>query len=225
AADPELGAELAGLALDAGGGVPAALLLARAHIARQRFEEAAVVLERVQVAIDDPDVALDYLELYIWVLFWGLGREDELRQLFERAQAWWPGAAWRQRLQPLRFYVAGLGKPYGAAVDLSEEILADGALDDGGRRRMEPLHAAELVYAGRTREGLELARRVRPSVPLDGPNYDFAFAVWAFAAFETGDDWPALEGEVAGLVRKAVRADDQVATGLTALTLGALTAV
>jgi len=224
AGDPGLGAELARLALDDGGGVPAALLLARAHISRQRFEEAAAVLDGVQASVDDPDAALAYLELYILVLFWGLGREDDLRGLFERAQAWWPDDAWRQRLQPLRHYVAGLGKPYGAEVDLSEAILADPRLDEEVRRRMEPLHASELIYAGRAREGVELVKRVRPDIPLDGPNDEFAFATWAFAACETGDDWLGLEDEVAGLLREAVRADDNVATGFTALTLGTIRA-
>jgi hypothetical protein len=213
AADPELGAELASLALDAGGGVPAALLLARAHIAQKRFEEAAIVLEGVQGSVGDPDVALDYLELYIWVLFWGLGREDELRRLLGRARAWWPDTIWQQRLEPLRLYVEGLGKPYGATVQLSAEILADRDLHAEVRRRIEPLHASDLFYAGRAREALALAQRTRPRVPLDGPNDDLAFATWAMVALESGEDWRALEDEVTELVRAAVRADDHVATG------------
>ena len=44
AGDPELGAELSALALDAKGGFEAALLLARAHTRRKRFEEAEAVL-------------------------------------------------------------------------------------------------------------------------------------------------------------------------------------
>jgi DNA-binding CsgD family transcriptional regulator len=224
AADPALGAELASLALDGGGGVPAALLLARAHIAQTRFEEAAVVLEGAQASIDDPGDALDYLELYIWVLFWGLGREDELRRLFDRAQSWWQDESWQEQLQPLRLYVAGLGKPYGATVDLCEEILGDPELDAEVRRRVEPLYAADLFYAGRARESLELAARICPPVPLTQPHDDFAFAVWTMVAFETGDDWLLLDRQVAELVRESVRADDHAATGLTALTLGSLRA-
>jgi DNA-binding CsgD family transcriptional regulator len=224
AADGELCAQLASLALDAGGGVPAALLLARAHIAENRFEEAAIVLEGTQDAVGDADVALDYLELYIWVLFWGLGREDDLRHLLERAQAWWPDALWQQRLQPLRLYVAGLGKPYGATVEMSQEILADGDLDDEVRRRVEPIHASDLFYAGRARDAVALADRIRPPVPLRRPNDDLAFATWTMIAIETGEDWHALEHEATALVREAVRADDHVATGFAALALACLRA-
>src|SRR6185312_14060687 len=111
---------------------------------QRQFEEASIVLEGVQASVDDPDVALDYLELHIWVLFWGLGREHDLRVLFERAQAWWPDATWQQRLLPLRLYVEGLGKPYGATVELAEEILAGKGLDAEVRHRIEAIYASDL---------------------------------------------------------------------------------
>ena len=74
--DPEFGAALASRALDAGGGVPAALLLARAHAVCSRFAQAEAVLIAAESQIESQEQALEYLEQQSEVLHWGLKRPD-----------------------------------------------------------------------------------------------------------------------------------------------------
>src|SRR5262249_22695650 len=202
----------------------ASLLLARAHAARKRFDEAVVVLQGARPRIDDPDLALEYLQLAIDVLYWGQRASDELRVIFEDAQTWVDGKLWQQRLQPLRLHVYELGRLWGAAVEESGAVLQDPDLDPEVRRHVEALHASDLFYVGRTREGLERAERMLPQVPLGDRISEFALASWAEMAVESGHDWPALERRLPQLVREAVRADDHVAAGVATLALGILRA-
>ena len=74
AGDPELGAQLAESALADGAGLPAALLLARAHTARKRFADAEAVLAAVASLAGPDDDGIDYLEQRAHALFWGLDR-------------------------------------------------------------------------------------------------------------------------------------------------------
>ena len=59
---PELGARLAELAVDAGAGPSAALILARAYTLRKRFADAERVLADIEGALETQDQAVDYLE-------------------------------------------------------------------------------------------------------------------------------------------------------------------
>lgn len=222
ASDPELASQLARLAIGGGQRAEGSLLLARACIARKRFEEAATVLADAQDAIADPSIALDYLELYISVLFWGLHREDDLRALFERAQAWWPEPSWQQRLHPLRLYVEELGRPYGSTLSLSKQILDDASLVPDVRLQVERIHAIDLLYAGRAKESVAWTTRMRPSPPLEDPQDQFAASSWVLAALESGDDWPVFARELEAYFRTAIRLDDRPACGLAAYGLGAL---
>ena len=86
--DPELGAQLAGLALDEGAGLTATLLLARANVVRNRFAEAEAVLAAAEpVAPGDPE-ALPYIGQRVHALYWGLRRLAEARALLARAERW-----------------------------------------------------------------------------------------------------------------------------------------
>ena len=61
AGDPGLGAQLAQLAIDAGGGLSATLLLARAHTIRNRFEAAETVLADAEPRVPGDPFAIEYV--------------------------------------------------------------------------------------------------------------------------------------------------------------------
>ena len=220
--DPELGSEFAGLALDAGGGFDAALLLARAHARCKRFDEAQLVLVDAEALIEDQDSALAYLEQCIWVQFWGLHRPDDLRVLLERATAWWSDEVWQQRLAPLRMHAASVNGLFGGTIDESEPLLAQTGLDPAVRRQLEPLHVAHLFYAGRTEEAYRLAKGIRPSVPFARQSDERALGLWSKIALETGREWEELEAWMTAAVADAVKVGDQAAAGVASLTLGRL---
>jgi DNA-binding NarL/FixJ family response regulator len=219
--DPALAANLAARALAAGAGVQAALLLARAHTIQNQHAQAEAVLAAAEADIDDRDTALQYLEQQSEVLFWGLGQFDELSQLLARAEHWWQDPDWQARLAPMRLRVASALAP-AEAVAISEEILNTAGLDPEAGRKIEPLHAANLFYSGRTREALELARRIRPQVPLRDLTEQLAFVLWFVIAIETGESWRELEGWAARALTDGVRLGDRAAAGLGALALGSL---
>jgi hypothetical protein len=88
AGDPELGAQLAQAALDDGAGLPAALLLARAHTVRKRFAEAEAVLAAAAGDAGPDEAGMGYLEQRAHVLFWDLDRRSEARALLDAARGW-----------------------------------------------------------------------------------------------------------------------------------------
>ena len=108
AGDPELGAQLAPAALADGAGLPAALLLARAHTVRKRFADAEAVLAAVEGDVTSDDAGVDYLEQRCHVLFWGLYGTRETWDLLEIAGSWSDDADWQLRLGPLRLAYAAI---------------------------------------------------------------------------------------------------------------------
>ena len=88
AGDPQLGRR-ALAALDTGRGLRASLLLARAHTIQSEYEQAAAVLAAAEPDIESEADAVDYLEQQAAVLYFGLGRSEELHGLLDRAHAWW----------------------------------------------------------------------------------------------------------------------------------------
>jgi AAA ATPase domain len=219
--DPEFGAALASRALEAGGGLPAALLLARAHTVRSRFEQAEAVLIGAEPQIETQEQAMQYLEQQSEVLHWGLRRPSELKQLLDRAAAWWPQRAWRKRLEPLLLRVASFER-LGFDVSASTDILSKGAIQAQVRHQVEPVHVANLFYSGRTREAYDLARRIRPGIPLRGLNEAIALSLWSRITLETGERWVDLEAWMTTALEEGVRANDPATTGQAAYSLAAL---
>ena len=222
--DPEFGAALASRALDAGGGVPAALLLARAHAVCSRYAHAEAVLIAVESRIESQEQALEYLEQQSEVLHWGLKRPPELKQLLDRAESWFPQRAWRQRLEPLRLRVASFER-LGFDVSASTEILSTEAVDAHVRDQVEPVHVANLFYGGRTREAHELATRIRPTIPLRSLNDAIALSLWSRVTLETGERWAELETWMTAALEEGVRQSDPATTGQAAYSLAALRAL
>jgi DNA-binding CsgD family transcriptional regulator len=221
AGDPGFGAALAGRALHAGGSSEAALLLARAHIVRSRFADAAEVLGAAEKSIDTQDAALEYLEQQSEVLHWGLKRPSELRALLDRAAGWWPEPAWRQRLEPLRLRVASFER-LGLNVSATTELLSGTEIATDVRDRLEPVHVANLFYSGRTADALDLAGRIRPELPLRNLNQAIALSLWSRVILETGEQWPELKAWMTVALDEALRLADPAGAGQAAYSLACL---
>jgi DNA-binding NarL/FixJ family response regulator len=221
AGDPAFGAALAARALEADEGIEAALLLARAHTVRSRFEEAAAVLAAAEGRIATQEAALEYLEQQSEVLHWGLRRPAELRRLLERAASWWPEPEWERRLEPLRLRVASF-EQLGFSVTASTEVLDTTKTGTDARHQVEPVHVANLFYSGRTGEALRLARRIRPALPLRSLSDALALSLWSRVSLETGDHWAELDSFMAATLEAAVRLGDHPAAGQSAYSLACL---
>ncbi len=221
AGDPQLGVRLALRAVDAGAGLRASLLLARAHTIQSEYEQAARVLAAAERDIDSEVDAIDYLEQQTAVLYFGLRRSEELHRLLDRAHAWWDSPEWHDRLSPLRL-VGDEATPPNLAAAASAEILADQSVDPEVRRRVAPLHAANLLNSGSVRDAFELARRIRPSLPLRDLTDEIAFVLWSAIAIESGLGWSELETWATAALIDGVRLGSRAAAGRGALALGGL---
>ena len=221
AGDPDFGADLAARALSAGGGIDAAMLLARAHTVRSRFDEAEAILLAVEADIHTPDLALAYLEQQSEVLHWGLKQPAKLRALLDRAGTWWTDTAWQQRLEPLHLRVTSFER-LGFDIDASTDILATAHTDTAVRHQIEPIHAANLFYAGRTREARDLISRIKPGPPMRSLGNAIALSLWSRILLETGEDWPELEVSMSRTLDEGVRLHDHVGAGQAAYSLACL---
>jgi len=221
AGDPQLGVRLARRAVDADGGLRASLLLARAHTIQSEYEQAAEVLAAAEPDIESEADAVDYLEQQTAVLHFGLRRSEELNQLLDRAHAWWDSPEWRDRLSPLRLVGDDAASPNLAAA-ASAKILADESVDPEVRRRVAPLHAANLLNRGSVRDAFELARRIRPNLPLRDLTDEISFVLWSAIAIESGLGWSELETWATAALTGGVRLGSRAAAGRGALALGGL---
>jgi hypothetical protein len=220
--DPNLGAQLAALAVRAGAAGAAALLLARSHQIRKRFADAESVLARLEGDIESPDTAIAYLEQRVAVLYWGLRRPDDARALLARAQDWWVDRSWLRRLAPVRLQLAALLDGQAGAAAVAGEILADDSLQEGVRRQLEPVYAASLFYSGRVFEAYEVARRIRPALPLSNHTEELALIAFSMISFESGQDLRGLEREMAEIFEEGVRIGDDAAAGVAAAALSGI---
>jgi DNA-binding CsgD family transcriptional regulator len=218
--DPDLSAELAGRAVAAAAGIRGVLLLARAHVLQGRYAEAEEVLAAAEHSVPGQDqaIAVEYLELQATVLYWGLRRPGELEALLRRARAWREDPQWHYHLDTVRL----LGQSDAPAANAPAQIVADDQADPGARRRAVPAHVTSLFSGGRVREAYDLARRVRPSVPLRDLTDEITFAQWSAVALESGLDWAELETWASAAVADGIRLGDRAAAGCGALALGGL---
>ena len=199
-----------------GAGLPALLLLARAHTVRKRYDDAEATLAGAEELVAPDAAGLDYLEQRVHVLFWGLNRVDDARALLDRARGWSEDAAWAMRVEALRLRFAD---ELPDAVPALQAVVADVSVDDDVRRMAERRLAIALFYVGRAREASALAARVLPAIPLRGYSDALALGAWRLIESETGDDWPGLDAGMARTLREGVRARDNEAAGHGALGL------
>jgi DNA-binding NarL/FixJ family response regulator len=216
AGDPDLGAELAQRSVEDGGGVEATLLLSRAHVVRNRFEDAEATLAPLEERMAGHPAAIDYLEQRAHVLFWGLNRPAQARALLELARGWAPGEDWRRRLEPLRL---GYAREIADAVPTLREVLEYDGLDASTRRKTARRLAVALFFSGCAREASALVARFQPAIPLRLYGDALALGIWRLIRMESGEDWPGLDAYMAEVLREGVRANDHEAAGHGALGL------
>ncbi|MGO9901299.1 MAG: hypothetical protein ACLP0J_16800 [Solirubrobacteraceae bacterium] len=220
--DPELGAELAARALEAGAGPDAALVLARCDQVRKRFAEAESVLAGIEGKIESQDTAIAYLEQRMSALYWGLRRPEEAQALLARALDWWPDEEWVRRLLPIRLHLSSLVGGKRSAVTMSAVLLYDDELDAGLRRDLKVGHAMNLFYTGRVVEAGELLRRLRPQLPLTGHGDELALIGLGVVEIHSGVDLARIEREMTHTLTEAVRLGDHGAAGVAAIVVGSV---
>ncbi|HEY6522561.1 MAG TPA: LuxR C-terminal-related transcriptional regulator [Solirubrobacteraceae bacterium] len=222
AGDPTLGAELAQRAVNAGVGLRASLLLARAHAIRSGFADAEAALADVEAsAAGDPD-ALEYVTQRLHVLLFGLRRADEAQDMLQRTAAWRSDPAWTRQFASWRLALGGFTGGFSDRLAAVEVMLAEPDLEPDHRRQLELTHVLALMSVGRPREAHAIARRIRPAVPIRAPREGYALRSMYLVALESGEDWEDLEAYMTGTLRDGVRAGDQEASGLAAFTLASL---
>ena len=222
AGDADLGARLAALARDGGGGVEAALLLARAHYMLRRYREADDALAAVEGTEMSEELAGEYVIQRIGILFWGLEQPQEARALLRRARDWCPGDVWRARLQAMDLQMVTLSEGFAGSVEASEKLLADTTLSERTRLRMQGVHLANLYYSGRAREAYALSLRLRPPIPIPHQGDEYTLMVCAAVGVQTGEDWPEVRRWMTQVMHDAVRQNDHFAAGSAATVLGKL---
>src|ERR1700733_2350622 len=112
AGDPELGADLAGLA-GAESDLAAGMLLAQSHAMRNRFEQAEAALAAVEPLVAGDPRASDYLRQRLWLYHWGLRHTEDTGALVDRAEAWSEDRRWSQFTSRLRLTYTALADGYG----------------------------------------------------------------------------------------------------------------
>jgi DNA-binding CsgD family transcriptional regulator len=219
--DPALAGRLAERAVDAGGGVRAALLLARSHATQGQYDAAAAVLAPIESRLTSREDALEYLEQQTAILFWGLRRPEALSTLLERALEWWDDPEWTASVRSVRLMSARGFSPLHDTPE-SAALLEDDGLSPDVRRLAATTHIGNLFRSGRVRDAEALARQSRPSIPLRDLSEEVVFVLWGAIALENGEHWSALLSWATETVTEAIRLNDHSGAARSALNLGGL---
>ena len=195
AGDAELGAQLGGLALDAGLGLEAVLVIGRAHIIRNRFEAAEGLLAAAEAEARGNSQAAGYVAQRMHVLYWGLHRVAVAHDFLERAASWSDAPEWHRRLDPWRLLISGFVDGVDGDSDSpAPESSAAGHtnLDARANRQMELAHVFRLMASGRIKDAEALVRRIQPQVPMIGNDDAYGLGLALLLGLEGGEDWSAL---------------------------------
>ena len=174
--DPELAVVLATRAAEAGAGLGAVRLLARAHTILNRFAEAEGVLAAAEAEAsraaaegasrEDPEVEL-YVGQRMHLLYWGLRRAQDTRAFLARAERWSSDPGWLGKFEPERIVMervrrglrrptawdpeaageAGPGRPEAVLDGSLARDWADGGGTNAGGRRDRPASAPTATAA------------------------------------------------------------------------------
>jgi DNA-binding NarL/FixJ family response regulator len=220
AGDPDLGAELASLA-GADSDLAAGMLLAQSHAMRNRYEQAEAALAVVEpLASGDPN-AREYLRQRLWLYHWGLRRMSDSDALLDRAEGWSDDASWRGFTSRTRRTYAALSDGFAAPPEPVEST-GDPGVSDAPRRSLSVLRRMSAFLAGEGDSAAAEAFAQRPPIPLRDDADAAALGSLSLIAVEAGYRWDELERYMGEAMRRAVRARDHLAAGLSASTLARL---
>jgi DNA-binding NarL/FixJ family response regulator len=221
AGDPELGAELAELALAGDGGLEAAMALAQARRqAGRRTDAAAILASAERLAPGDPG-ARAYVRERIGLLYWELRRPDEVRAFLDRIAGWSADRAWQD-------FVAGLGTTYSGLAEglgdiaAAERIATNESLPEDPRRLGAVAHRLGLLLAGDGDRAANGAFGDLPGPALSDEADIAALATLVLVAIETGQRWDELELYLTRVMHDAARARVREAAGIAALGIARL---
>ena len=220
AGDPDLGAELAGLAR-ADADIGAAMLLAQSHTMRNRYEHAEAALAAVETLVPGDPKARDYLRQRLWLYHWGLRRMKETGELLDRARAWSEDASWQDFVSRIRLTYAALSDGYRMVPDPGKSTNHPQAGDEA-RRGLATMQAMSAHLAGRCDAAAADAFAARPGMPLRDASDAAALAALSLIAVDAGYRWDELEQYMSEVMRHAVRGRDHGSAGLSALALARL---
>ncbi len=218
--DPDLGAELA-IAAGASRSVRATLLLARAHVLRNRYEEADAALASVEsLAPADAD-RVEYLRQRLWVLHWGLRRSSaQTTELLDRASEWSDDEFWAQTIARIRVTFAAFSDGYGDPEQYRPS--EDPRVSDAGRRSRVVVHTMARFMSGECDQAADAAFALRPTVPLHDATDAAMLATLVIVTIDSGYRLPEVTAYMSEALRAGVRSHDHAAAGLAALGLARL---
>lgn len=229
--DPALAAMLAKKAVEAGRGLRAVRLLARALAIKNEFVEAETALAAAEAqasraaaesaGTEDREPEL-YVGQRVGALYWGLRRAAQTRAFLARAERWSSDPGWPDRLVVDRIVIDGFEEGFVDKLPEIHQQLDRPDLTDRSRYLMEFSLGAGLMEAGRMREADAIARRLRPRPPLRWGRNTYTFLLACVAGEESGEDWPDLRAYLRQTLREAAGAGDREAAGLASFTLGSL---
>lgn len=219
--DPGLAGRLAEASRAIDDSIEALLLLGRARVLEHRYAEADQLLRFAEPQLVGPHHAIAWLDQRTTVLYWGLRRHDELRELLTRARDWWPDAEWQKRVDAIGLLsVSRTTGPH--ALETSARLHGDDVADPELQRRVAPIHAFNLFLAGRVADAYDLAVRNRAGAPLRDISDQLRFGLWSRISLESGIDWQELDRWNSAALQDGLRLSDDSATGRAALVLANL---
>jgi DNA-binding NarL/FixJ family response regulator len=222
--DRELAVRLASAALELGGGVEAALVLASAETARNRFDAAERALAPWEGRLSSVGDGKAYISQRVPLLRWGLDDPQAASAVLARARTWLPDRAWRQYLQAWSVELAQDGEQIEAAARAGRALLDEADLEPETQLLTTFATAIALLFCGQIDEAqavgdrsFELARR--HAIGLREHAWG-TLAAWMAVRLESGRD----RGEIEPLARlvhdHALRHDDDELVSLAEITLG-----
>jgi DNA-binding NarL/FixJ family response regulator len=215
AGDPELGGQLAELALADGGGLAAAMVLAQAQQHRSRPADAEATLAAAEeLAAGHPAVSA-YARQRLGLLFWELRAPAAVTALLQRMASWSDDESWQGLVHRLSISYGGMVEGLGD-VDAARRMAGDEGLGEEPRRLGAIMHRLGLVIAGDGDAAAEGAFGDLPSLPLRNSTDVAAVAALVFVAVETGQRWGELDDYLGRVVRDAVRHRMRDAAGVAA---------
>ncbi|OSC37643.1 helix-turn-helix transcriptional regulator [Mycobacterium decipiens] len=206
-------------------GAPSAqksLILARAHELRRRFGDAEAILADWEGKLATEDLAVDYLlERALRVQHRCLRHTDQALRLLDRANAWFGGAQWRDRVDSIRLMILATNRGAGPAqvIQAAEKVLDNDYLASDIRRLTMTAYVRSLHDVGRSAEALQLTQRLHRTIPLRDDADVYTFWAWTLVRLETGHEWTQTERWLLDADHHLSRVDDPVSHGQIAVAL------
>lgn len=222
--DHDLAVRLASAALEHGAGTGAALVLAAAETAGNRFAAAEAALAPWEGQIGSQVDGKAYIAMRVPLLCWGLDDPEAADVVLHRARTWLPGRPWRQYLQAWSIELdQDRGRITKAARD-GRALLDEGDLEPETQLLATFATCVALLFTGSTRRAQAVADAsfaLASARALELREYAWgALAAWLAVRLETGRDHGRLESLVDRVHAYAARQDDDELLGLAELTLG-----